>query len=510
MKRVAKFLINSSLFVGAALIVLPALANSTSTTRINFGGGSFVSTEDALLLDRHVFHIGTYTIAGWNPLPESTDGNSNAKTPASFLLHQITGAAFGLTPYLETSAHFTRLTLQNNNLEPGYFQLAQSGLEEAELKAKLRIYNGHFQAALVTGVAVDLTRNNPFSGIDPGPSWSIGFALHKSVGNAAFAFNLGYLVRDPGDPIANSPYQPLTNEVKASLGSSYFFVSTGFTLALEFATHESKKNLVSQERSQALESFLSVSKTFGPFKATLGAGRSLERTLFTPETRILGGLVLSTDFFKAPEELRPSSPTQPVETVRVDIPAPPPAPETKLSQTTIVTGFLPKAIEELKPIAFEEISARYEFSLRRSLTDADLQKEKPPFEVVRLEGLDFPFGSSAIEERHHATLQRLITYLNGVPKTLKIRVEGHTDSQGSEARNQKRSNERAKSVANYLKLHGLDSSVEIDSIGFGSAKPIADNSLNEGRAQNRRVEVRILRMTKAPKEEVHIQDSSPR
>ncbi|MCM0756575.1 OmpA family protein [Desulfovibrio aminophilus] len=72
---------------------------------------------------------------------------------------------------------------------------------------------------------------------------------------------------------------------------------------------------------------------------------------------------------------------------------------------------------------------------------------------------------------------------------LEIVVEGHTDSIGTEVYNQGLSERRAKSVADWLVKNGIDSQ-RIESVGYGKMKPKYDNSTAEGRALNRRVEIR--------------------
>jgi len=69
-------------------------------------------------------------------------------------------------------------------------------------------------------------------------------------------------------------------------------------------------------------------------------------------------------------------------------------------------------------------------------------------------------------------------------------IEGHTDSAGASAPNQSLSDRRARAVLDYLGSHGVASS-RLSSIGYGEDYPIADNSTRDGRAQNRRVEIKL-------------------
>jgi OOP family OmpA-OmpF porin len=73
----------------------------------------------------------------------------------------------------------------------------------------------------------------------------------------------------------------------------------------------------------------------------------------------------------------------------------------------------------------------------------------------------------------------------------KIRIEGNASSEGSAQHNQKLSEDRARSVMKYLTEHGVAAG-ELVSIGYGTDRPIADNTTEAGREQNRRVEFVIL------------------
>ena len=76
-------------------------------------------------------------------------------------------------------------------------------------------------------------------------------------------------------------------------------------------------------------------------------------------------------------------------------------------------------------------------------------------------------------------------------KNLKIELGGHTDNQGSEEYNQKLSLDRAKTVYEYLITKGISSN-RLTYKGYGKTKPIATNDTEEGRAENRRTEFKII------------------
>ena len=71
---------------------------------------------------------------------------------------------------------------------------------------------------------------------------------------------------------------------------------------------------------------------------------------------------------------------------------------------------------------------------------------------------------------------------------LGLRIEGHTDNTGDDASNKTLSQSRAEAVRDYLVEQGIDAS-RLEAVGLGEEQPVADNNTEEGRAQNRRVEL---------------------
>jgi OOP family OmpA-OmpF porin len=75
---------------------------------------------------------------------------------------------------------------------------------------------------------------------------------------------------------------------------------------------------------------------------------------------------------------------------------------------------------------------------------------------------------------------------------LSVEVDGHTDSQGSDAHNLGLSQRRAAAVREYIVGHGI-AAARLTAKGFGESRPVADNDTAEGRALNRRVELNVLK-----------------
>ncbi|MEI7898056.1 MAG: OmpA family protein [bacterium] len=99
----------------------------------------------------------------------------------------------------------------------------------------------------------------------------------------------------------------------------------------------------------------------------------------------------------------------------------------------------------------------------------------------------FETGKSAIQKESLPIVDEIYQLLNLDP-ALKISIEGHTDNTGDAAGNKKLSDGRARSVMDALIAKGV-AKTRLSAIGWGQEKPVADNRTEEGRAQNRRVEI---------------------
>lgn len=135
---------------------------------------------------------------------------------------------------------------------------------------------------------------------------------------------------------------------------------------------------------------------------------------------------------------------------------------------------------------------KQEQELRRRTAGTDVQVIRQGDELVlRMpSNVTFDTDQSAIQPQFRTTLDQVADVLRQYNQTL-VDVYGHTDSQGSDAYNQDLSERRARSVADYLVMRGVDSR-RIGTRGFGESQPIASNDTAEGRAANRRVEIKIV------------------
>ena len=103
----------------------------------------------------------------------------------------------------------------------------------------------------------------------------------------------------------------------------------------------------------------------------------------------------------------------------------------------------------------------------------------------------FNSGKSSIKEESNQVLNEIVKILQEYPKA-KFTVEGHTDSVGSELLNKRLSDSRANAVKKFLVDNGVDP-FRLSAIGYGEVQPIATNTTSSGRAQNRRVEINLVK-----------------
>ena len=104
--------------------------------------------------------------------------------------------------------------------------------------------------------------------------------------------------------------------------------------------------------------------------------------------------------------------------------------------------------------------------------------------------IQFETNRSDLKESSYPILNEIVAALKAQPN-LKIEIQGHTDNTGAHAYNVRLSQKRAESVQAYLESKGIDSA-RMTSKGFGPDRPIDTNNTKQGRARNRRVELKPI------------------
>jgi len=112
--------------------------------------------------------------------------------------------------------------------------------------------------------------------------------------------------------------------------------------------------------------------------------------------------------------------------------------------------------------------------------------------VINESSGNFQFGKTELPEEAKSQIDQLIAKLTQDPKNVFIEIEGHTGNVGPAALNEKLGLERAESVKRYLYEKHQIPLHKMNVISYGLTKPVADNKTKDGRAQNRRVVIRVL------------------
>ena len=135
------------------------------------------------------------------------------------------------------------------------------------------------------------------------------------------------------------------------------------------------------------------------------------------------------------------------------------------------------------------------FMLSQVAPDSIYEKNIPlqPIEVnasIILKNIFFETNKFQLDPKSQAELDKIVQLLNDNP-TLKIEISGYTDNVGKPSDNLSLSNNRAKSVVSYLIGKGIVSQ-RLVAKGYGETKPVADNTTDEGKAKNRRTELKVI------------------
>jgi len=105
---------------------------------------------------------------------------------------------------------------------------------------------------------------------------------------------------------------------------------------------------------------------------------------------------------------------------------------------------------------------------------------------------NFKFGKTMLPDEAKAKIDEMVAGLKADPKNVFIEIEGHTDNVGSKTYNERLGLERAEAVKRYLYEAHQVPLHKINVISYGEEKPVAPNNKRDGRAQNRRVVIKVL------------------
>lgn len=145
-------------------------------------------------------------------------------------------------------------------------------------------------------------------------------------------------------------------------------------------------------------------------------------------------------------------------------------------------------------------SDKQEAELRKKLENSgvEVQRQGDTINLIVPSAISFATNSAQLTPNFYASLNKVGASLKDYPDST-VQIVGHTDSTGAAAYNQQLSVNRANAVVMYLSAQGVEPA-RMQAVGMGATQPIADNNTVEGRAQNRRVEIKIIPRENSPAE----------
>jgi len=197
--------------------------------------------------------------------------------------------------------------------------------------------------------------------------------------------------------------------------------------------------------------------------------------------------VYATAYQDYPSEIMPM-PTPPVS-------APAPMPES----TPDTFSYTTEDPDSNKALAVSEEKAFTQFENQLATTESAIKDNKTVDTKYQSQtltifgGKTFLSGQDIIQDVTYATIENLVKEISSFPDS-RILIEGHTDNVPTgrlDSDNMDLSLRRAKAIANILMLHGISKN-RISVTGYGDTRPISSNTTEEGRAKNRRVEVKLM------------------
>jgi len=162
------------------------------------------------------------------------------------------------------------------------------------------------------------------------------------------------------------------------------------------------------------------------------------------------------------------------------------------SESTLIGAAIGAAVGGLAGAGAGKMMDNQERDMRAALANSEAAaiKREGNLLAISLKGdLTFDTNSATVRPGLYSEIDRIANVLYQYPQTV-VRVEGHTDSRGSEEYNLNLSQRRADAVKNLLSQRGLAAN-RVETVAFGESRPVATNETEAGRQRNHRVEIKI-------------------
>jgi outer membrane protein OmpA-like peptidoglycan-associated protein len=409
-------------------------------------GLDFVTVHSSSTLEPGMVSVGFFLNYAVNTLPYVYGVGGSGQTRTKFndrLFSSDLNFGVGLTDNWDVGFALPYLWSQSIDDSGQLGKYSQTGMTGQRLNTKYRFFRGEkWSWAAVASVDESLVENNPYTGDNPDPTYNLELVTDVMLNDVLLGFNFGHRWRSPGASLASTfGISPLPNQWIYSVAISHLLARLDTKLIWEVygsypdgkSSDTQTQNVTDRERS-SLETLVGMKYDWTTNLAVhLGGGTELYHGTGTPAWRIYSGI----------------------------------------------------------NYAFGPIWEKTAEAEARATRDV---KKIPKVQNFTLMFLRFKFDSTELDPSSYKNLDAVVKMIHETPNVQKIAIEGHTDSVGAEAYNQKLSASRALTVKTYLQEHMPElSTVDFQSIGYGESRPIANNGNYQGRAKNRRVVVRVTR-----------------
>jgi len=290
-----KFLTWASCF----FLISTARANIVGSDAQNFNsitsGLDFVTVQSSETLKPGYVNLGAFFNYAVNSLPYF-DQTAQGRTQFNdSLLGLDLNVGAGLGPNWDIGASFPFVisqTVSSDNSFRGEF--ARTGSTEIRFNTKYRMWGDDSHGIAAIGhIGFNRVIDNPYTGADPGPTYTLELAADKVVRNITLGVNVGYRWRSSGRQIANSPIQPLQDQYIYSIAGSYLISSVDTKLISEiYGSFPSESNNGDLDRSlTTAEWIVGVKHDINTqWSVHLGGGTEILHGVSSPDWRVYTGL----------------------------------------------------------------------------------------------------------------------------------------------------------------------------------------------------------------------------
>lgn len=476
-------------------------ANIVGTDAQNFNtvtsGLDFVTVQSSETLEPGVYNVGFYVNFAQGTLPTLVLEGEEEVEPNDTILASELNMGMGILKGWDFGISFPVLlsqTVDDTKLVGLYDKL---GMTEVRVNTKYQMFgNDRGGGAVIATVNLLTIENNPYMGLGGGPILDLEFAFDFTVHNIAMGFNMGYRMRNPGDPLEGATIQPLADQITASMALSFLLTKRDTKLIFEVfgsqpagdgsglaANADSALEDFSSRSLQTLEMIFGAKHDFNRnLSLHVGGGSELVRGTASSDYRVYLGVNWATGH------------------------------KTKVSSHRYYKRRRAKSRRRFKKTGNQGDAGKVFFLkggrlfdlASKEINDEDRKNLPRVLVTPRKVFLDvfgdvlFGFDSFKIQKGAFTVLDDWILFVKNSPGFAELLIHGHTDSVGSADYNLTLSQKRADTIKKYLVRRLGASSGRIVAKGFGESKPIASNGNFQGKRLNRRVSF-ILVKTEAVK-----------